>query len=191
MKPILDKYLPLSASSSGSSALQAERQKDHYSHFILRLAFATTEDLRRRFSQVESKLFRLRFQVDDLRERQAFVEGLSLDWETVSEDEKRDHWEQLKGAAGSNKMRIEEESWFKVDWEKVPDIVEKRKVFLRGGKAYVHSREQLSMVVAEFTSRLDKALEVCSFICNHQYDCFNNRVRSHLAHFLGSMKTIG
>ncbi|TEY64853.1 hypothetical protein BOTCAL_0142g00100 [Botryotinia calthae] len=162
MKPLLDKYLPLSASSSGSSALQVERQKDHYSHFILRLAFASTEDLRRRFSRVESMLFRLRFQADDLRERQSFVEGLNLDWETVSENEKRDYWEQLKGAAGRDKMIIEEESWFKVDWERVPELVESRRVFLKGGKAYVHSREQLSMVVAEFTSRLDKALEITS-----------------------------
>ncbi|EDN97734.1 hypothetical protein SS1G_12588 [Sclerotinia sclerotiorum 1980 UF-70] len=162
MKPLLDKYLPLSTSSSGSSALQAERQKDHYSHFILRLAFASTEDLRRRFSRVESMLFRLRFQVDDLKGRQAFVEGLNLDWETVSEEEKRENWEQLKGAAGWDKMRIEEESWFKVDWERVPELVESRRVFLRGGKAYVHSREQLSMVVAEFTNRLDKALEITS-----------------------------
>ncbi|KAM0147573.1 hypothetical protein ACHAPG_010500 [Botrytis cinerea] len=162
MKPLLDKYLPLSASSSGSSALQSERQKDHYSHFILRLAFASTEDLRRRFSRVESMLFRLRFQADDLRERQSFVEGLNLDWETVSEDEKRDYWEQLKGAAGRDKLIIEEESWFKVDWERVPELVESRRVFLKGGKAYVHSREQLSMVVAEFTSRLDKALEITS-----------------------------
>jgi DNA primase large subunit len=34
-------------------------------------------------------------------------------------------------------------------------------VLLKYGKAYVPGREQLSMVVAEYTSRLDKALEVC------------------------------
>jgi DNA primase large subunit len=56
---------------------------------------------------------------------------------------------------------IEEESYFKVDWERVPELVESRRVFLKGGKAYVPGREQLSMVVAEFTQRLDKALEVC------------------------------
>src|ERR1700709_2531827 len=72
MKPVLDKYLPLSGTSSGSSKLQEERMKDHYSHFILRLAFASTEDLRRRFSRVESMLFRLRFMENDVRERTAF-----------------------------------------------------------------------------------------------------------------------
>lgn len=160
MKPILDKYLPLSFTTSGSTTLQNERQKDHYSHFILRLAFASTEDLRRRFSRVESLLFRLRFQADDLRERQAFVEGLNLDWETVGDDERREYAEELRAAGGGYPKRIEEESYFKVDWERVPELVESRRVFLKAGKAYVPGREQLSMVVAEFTSRLEKALEV-------------------------------
>jgi len=162
MKPILDKYLPLSSSTSGSPNIQLERQKDHYSHFILRLAFSSTEDLRRRFSRVETMLFRLRFQADDARERQAFVESLSLDWETVSEEEKREYAEELKAAGGGFPKRIEEESYFKVDWERVPELVESRRVFLKFGKAFVPVREQLSMVVAEFTGRLDKALEVSS-----------------------------
>lgn len=160
MKPLLDKYLPLSSSTSGSTALQAERQKDHYSHFILRLAFASTEDLRRRFSRGESMLFRLRFQADDLRERQAFVEGLNLDWETVSDEERREYAEELRAAAGGFIKRIEEEMFFKVEWERVPELVESRRVFLKAGKAFVPGREQMSMVVAEFTQRLDKALEV-------------------------------
>jgi DNA primase large subunit len=164
MKPLLDKYLPLSASSSNSPSLQAERQKDHYSHFILRLAFASTEDLRRRFSRVETMLFRLRFQGDDMRERMSFVESLSLDWEVVPEDEKREFAEELKAAGGGYPKRIEEESYFKVDWERVPELVESRRVFLRGGKAFVPSREQASMVVAEYTAKLDKAMEVCFLI---------------------------
>lgn len=161
MKPLLDKYLPLGANTSGGgSSLQAERQKDHYSHFILRLAFAGTEDLRRRFSRAESMLFRIRFQVDDAREKSAFVESLSLDWQTVGEAEKRALSEELRAAGGGFPKRIEEESYFKVDWDKVPELVESRRVLVRGGKAYVPGREQLSMVVAEFTQHLDKAMEV-------------------------------
>lgn len=161
MKPLLDKYLPLSANSSASSNLKGERQKDHYSHFILRLAFSSTEDLRRRFSRVETMLFRLRFQNDDLRERQAFVESLNFDWEMVGEQEKQELGSELVAAGGGFLKRMDEESWFKVDWERVPELIETRKVLLKAGKAYVPVREQLSMVIAEFTSRLDKALEVC------------------------------
>lgn len=174
MKPLLAKYLPLAPSPPVSSStpinaplppsIQLERQKDHYSHFILRLAFATTEDLRRRFSRVESMLFRLRFGDNDTKERANFVEGLGLDWESVSPEEKMELGEELRAAAGwqgkNGKIKDEvgEEGWFKVDWERVPELVESRKVYLRAGKAYVPGKEQGSMVVAEFTRRLDQKL---------------------------------
>jgi DNA primase large subunit len=175
MKPLLEKYLPLHANSSGASAkLGEERMKDHYSHFILRLAFASTEDLRRRFARVETALFRLRMQSDDLGERAAFVASLSLDWEAVSEKERKALREELAATSAAGygpKISPEEESWCKVDWERVPDLVEGRRVFLRGGKAYVPSREQQSMVVAEFTKQLEKALEVS---CAVSFDIENN-----------------
>lgn len=166
MKPILDKYVPLDTNSSSSARLFAQRQKDHYSHFILRLAFSSTEDLRRRFSRVETMLFRMRFNNDDLTERSAFVSSLDLDWwEAVTEDEKRDYAADLAAMAGK-KSSLEDDMWFKVDWERVPDLVEGRRVFLKQGKAFVPGREQSSMVVAEFSSRLEKQLEVwrASFI---------------------------
>ena len=172
MKSVLEKYMPLDSNTSASSQLQAQRQKDHYSHFILRLAFSRTEDLRRRFSRVESMLFRLRLAEDTARERSTFVSTLNLDWEPVSEGERNDLSAELNATSGFRKGN-EEESWFKVDWERVPELVEGRKVLLKAGKAYVPSREQTSMVVAEFTQRLDRALEVCSLFgfqtCYAQY----------------------
>lgn len=163
MKPLLEKYLPLETNSSSSTRLFAERQKDHYSHFILRLAFASTEDLRRRFTRVETMLFRLRFSADDMRERAAFVQSLNLDWEVVSEEERREYAAELAATSASGygrKMAPEEETWCKVDWERVPDLIEGRRVFLKAGKAYVPSKEQASMVITEFSSRLERALEV-------------------------------
>jgi DNA primase large subunit len=41
----------------------------------------------------------------------------------------------------------------------VPDLVEKRRVFLKGGWAYVPTREQSSLVFQEFEDHLEKALE--------------------------------
>ena len=166
MTSILNKYLPLRSNSSRSQNLQEERKKDHYSHFILRLAFSATEDLRRRFSRLETMLFRLRFKDDDLWERKEFVSGLNLEWEEVGDDEKREFHKQLAAAGGAKKG--EEQEWFKVDWERVPELVEQRRVFLKRGKAFVPQREQMSLVVAEFTRRLDEALEVtsCDGLCD-------------------------
>jgi DNA primase large subunit len=159
MKPLLEKYLLLEPNSSSSSKLFAERQKDHYSHFILRLAFASTEDLRRRFSRVESMLFRLRMNDENSREKNAFIQDVNLDCEQVTEDERSRYRDELAAVSGFRKGN-EEETWIKVDWERVPDLVESRRVFLKAGKAYVPSKEQSSMVIAEFTKRLDRALEV-------------------------------
>lgn len=159
MKSILEKHMPLQWETSKSQKLQEERRKDHYSHFILRLAFSSTEDLRRRFSRLETMLFRLRFKDDDVRERQDFVKSLSLEWEEVGDDEKRELKKDLVAASGQPKG--EEQEWFKVDWERVPELIEQRKVLLKRGKAYVPQREQMSLVIAEFTKKLDDALEVC------------------------------
>jgi DNA primase large subunit len=158
MTSILAKHLPLRSTSSKGQTVQEERKKDHYSHFILRLAFSSTEDLRRRFSRLETMLFRLRFKSDDMSERKDFVSTLNLEWEEVGEDEKRELGTELR-AAGHMKKEDEQE-WFKVDWERVPELVEQRRVLVRRGKAFVPQREQLSLVVAEFTKRLDEGLEV-------------------------------
>lgn len=164
--PLLHKFLPLSSNTSSSSGsadqrLKNERQKDHYSHFILRLAFSATEDLRRRFARAESMLFRFRFQQDDSREKRTFIDSLNLDWEPLGDFEKTEVAEALMSATPGLR-RVDDETWYKVDWEKVPELIERRSVYLKKGKAYVPGREQMSMILAEFTTRLERALEVCS-----------------------------
>lgn len=55
--------------------------------------------------------------------------------------------------------------WLKalqVRWTRVPDLVERRKVFLKKGWAYVPAIEQSSIVFQAFESHLMKDLEVCS-----------------------------
>ncbi|KAA8898908.1 eukaryotic and archaeal DNA primase, large subunit-domain-containing protein [Sphaerosporella brunnea] len=157
LQALTQKYLRLDANTSSSSPLPEQRQKDHYSHFILRLAFARSEDLRRRFSKAETILFKYRFESDDGTERAEFISSLGLNWEPVSEEERNELAKQLMAASGSKRL---DEGYFKVDWERVPDLVEHRRVYLKGGKAYVASTQYSSLVVAEFTRRLDQALEL-------------------------------
>jgi len=174
MKPIINKYLPLNSSPAPGSQptpslldlLDTQRRKDHYSHFILRLAFAQTEDLQQRFASAETALFRLRLAVDDARERADFVDGLQLGWGRVADDERARHRRQLTSVWAANygkknaAVLADKDDWCKVDWERVSDLVRHRRVFVRAGKAYVPSKEQNSMVVAEFKARLERELEV-------------------------------
>lgn len=48
-----------------------------------------------------------------------------------------------------------------VKWTRIPDLVEKRKVVLKGGWAYVPATEQSALVFHEFQTALEHALEVC------------------------------
>jgi len=160
MRPILAKHLSLSQNSSRSSSLKQERKRDHYSHWTLRLAFSATEDLRKRFARLETQLFKLRLNQDDARERRDFIDSLNMSWETVTDDEKADFGEQLRAA--TSVWKGEEDNWFKVDWERVPDLVESRRTLLKMGKAFVHVREQTSMVVSEFSRQLEAGLEMAA-----------------------------
>jgi DNA primase large subunit len=98
-----------------------------------------------------------------MSERAAFVRSLSLDWEPVTDKEKKTLAAELAAvamASGGGRQQMDEENWCKVDWDRVPELVEGRRVFVKAGKAYVPSREQQSMVVTEFSARLEKELEV-------------------------------
>lgn len=110
---------------------------------------------------METALFILRFQSDDAKERKDFVDSLSLDWEPVSDEERRQLATKLRDATpGIKQQEIDEGGWFKVDFENVPELVEHRRVLIKAGKAYVPTCEQMSMVLAGFSERLDKGLIV-------------------------------
>jgi len=162
MRPVLDKWLRLSSNSARSTEIGMERKQDHYSHWTLRLAFSSTADMRQRFARLETMLFKLRLQQDDTRERREFVGSLPMSWEVVSAEEKAMWLDDLKAATGFSSARGDEESWFKVNWESVPELVERRQCLLKRGMAYVHVREQLSMVVNEFSRQLESGLELAA-----------------------------
>ncbi|THU99320.1 DNA primase large subunit [Dendrothele bispora CBS 962.96] len=147
------KYLPLSNNSATKMDLNAQRRKDHLGHFVLRLAFSRSEELRRRFVKAESTLFRIRYENDDSMERQQFLDSRDFNWILVDKDEMSEYRKELSSVS-------ENEKFFKVKWTRVPDLVEKRRVFLKGGWAYVPAREQASVVYQDFEVQLMGALEM-------------------------------
>ncbi|KAG6904632.1 hypothetical protein DXG01_008454 [Tephrocybe rancida] len=54
---------------------------------------------------------------------------------------------------------FEAEKFYKVKWTQVPDLVEKWRVFLKAGWAYVPGKEQSSTVFQEFEVQLTRALK--------------------------------
>ncbi|KAK9448347.1 eukaryotic and archaeal DNA primase, large subunit-domain-containing protein [Limtongia smithiae] len=165
IKPLLDEYLPLAPNSSTKSSklLDDERRKDHYSHFILRLAFCRSEELRRRFVKAESILFRLRYTTADVSEQHALLSQHDFGWTQVLEDEKQELHDAFifatDTAAAPSEKSVTGESYFKVPFERVPELIENRRVLLKNGDAYVPSSLQFSLVLSEFSEHLDRALE--------------------------------
>ncbi|KAE9399311.1 hypothetical protein BT96DRAFT_965698 [Gymnopus androsaceus JB14] len=157
------KYLPLNSNSALGIDLQSERRKDQLGHFVLRLAFCRSEELRRRFVKAETTLFRVRYETDDSNERRAFLDSKDFNWISVGSEEKNKYQAQLTHfAPGKSDTERENafksEPFYKVKWTTIPDLVDKRKVFMKGGFAYVPAREQASIIYAAFEERLDAAL---------------------------------
>uniref|UniRef100_A0A8B9LKW1 DNA primase large subunit n=1 Tax=Astyanax mexicanus TaxID=7994 RepID=A0A8B9LKW1_ASTMX len=123
-----------------------KRRKDHISHFILRLAYCQTEDLRRWFIQQEMDLFRHRFN------------DLSSKYKTDA-DEKMNLKDQLINSTfGFSGITIVEQDFYKVPFQDALDLIRTRKVFLRGGYAYIPHQDIVTIVLNDFRTRLSKAL---------------------------------
>ena len=82
------------------SGYTSQQRKDQISHFILRLAYCRTEDLRRWFLSHECDL--LKYRLDHLKgnELSEFMASRGISYELLSADEKEERKDKLVGLAG-------------------------------------------------------------------------------------------
>ena len=162
--PLHSNSVAQSGTASGAAAktqeLLAERRKDHVSHFVLRLAFSRTEELRRRFLHAETTLFRWKWETEHLAEREAFLRSQDFVWRAVPAEQQQRFREQLLAVHPRMAATFDSESFVQVPWHRVPDLVEKRRVFVHHGTAWIPTKEQASLVLAEFQSGLQAQLEL-------------------------------
>ncbi|CAG8448342.1 11588_t:CDS:2 [Acaulospora colombiana] len=71
--------------------------------------------------------------------------------------EKDSMWDELSLFA-----RDPEETFYVVDFEKVTELISRRAVYLKGGKAYVPTFEQVTLALNEFRKKLEAALILAS-----------------------------
>lgn len=155
-------HLPLSSNTARTANLEEERRRDEIGHWVLRLAFARSPELRARFVRAETALFRHRFETDDASERADFLRDLKLDWIMVSPAEKASLSKELSACLWGKERSVEVKDleWFKVPWTQVPDLIATRRVYVRAGVAYVPQSLQIALVLQAFSSRLETALEL-------------------------------
>ncbi|XP_053188936.1 DNA primase large subunit [Scomber japonicus] len=136
-----------------------KRRKDHISHFILRLAYCQTEDLRRWFIQQEVDLFRYRFNHLHPTLKLDFLHRNSLQYDTISADEKLNLKDKLVNSSYAvSGITVEGQDFYKVPFQDALDLVRTRKVYLKAGYVYIPHQDIVTIVLNDFRTRLSKAL---------------------------------
>ncbi|XP_034292580.1 DNA primase large subunit [Pantherophis guttatus] len=135
------------------------RRKDHISHFILRLAYCQSEELKRWFIQQEMDLFRYRFNQLSQLLVEKFLQYANLRYDTLPETEKLNMEDKLINATpaiGINELK--NNVFYKVPFCDAADLVRVRKVYLLGGCAYVPQQDFVTIVLNSYRTKLSKAL---------------------------------
>jgi len=151
------KWVETASTKHGLSRQHRDSNKDVISHFVLRLAYCRTEDLRRWFLTQESQLFKVRFEAMTVDEQLAFVRQNDINVEQISEEDFAINQHVLRDMHEGATARTH---FWKVPFEDVTDLVAQRRVLLHKGNAFVPSSALASIVVGRFRSALSKALAV-------------------------------
>lgn len=139
------------------------RRSDHISHFILRLAYCRSEELRRWFITRELELFKMRFQSLTSEGVSQFFKSNNLNYVPINEYEKSELLSSLcESTAGLSHVQVEKYHFYKVKFSEVFDLVRNRKVFIMKGYAYIPHTEFVSVLCTQFRAHLKQSLAVAS-----------------------------
>ncbi|CAL5214051.1 unnamed protein product [Lathyrus oleraceus] len=134
--------------------------KDIISHFVLRLVYCRTEDLRKWFLSMECALFRYRFRFLTAEAQRAIMDEFDITCKAVNIMEFESIKEKLGQVARSmgQPLPTGDAIFYKVPFEDVPELVAGRRVLLSQGYAYVAMNQVVSLVATLFRSQLSKTL---------------------------------
>jgi len=138
-----------------------DRKRDLISHYVLRMAYCKTEELRRWLLANESQLFSIRLGNTKASDVDRFLVKNDIKYPPITQAEKLKQRVQLMASDGNmSAAQFESLDFYKVPFTEVSNLVSKRKVFLQNGFAYV-SRDKVSSIVLEkFRASLSKSLTV-------------------------------
>lgn len=137
------------------------RRADHISHFILRLAFCRSEDLRRWFLSRELELFKVKFSSLNGHSITKFLQLNNLEYYPITEEEKEGIKNELmECTAGLSSASADMVDFYKVPFSQVCSLVKNRRVYLKKGFAYIPSSELVVGILTTFRAQLSEALAV-------------------------------
>ncbi|CCC67028.1 hypothetical protein NCAS_0A04700 [Naumovozyma castellii] len=166
IKPQFQKLLPFNTDSF------LDKKKDYYSHFILRLCFCRTKELREKFIRAETLLFKIRFNMLTSFDQIKFVKSLNLSkLQFITDEEKTELSDKLYQTItpaliyqlnltdeNQRKLFFQNEKFIKLPFENVIELVGNRQAFIRKGFIYIPQFQQLNLISTEFSNKLNEAL---------------------------------
>ncbi|CAB3251373.1 unnamed protein product [Arctia plantaginis] len=150
-----------SACGTTEADLQA-RRKDHIAHFILRLAYCRTEELRRWFIARELELFKMRFATMRGDAVESFFKINNLCYTNISDEEKSEIMHFLRESTPY--PNLDNMKFYKVKFYEVLDLVKSRRVYLSCGFAYIPHKDFISVLAAQYRTQLKQSLAIA---CHH------------------------
>lgn len=138
--------------------------KDSISHFVLRLAYCRTEDLRRWFLAQEVALLKWRLGLSSSGSSARNLKAVLPDSaKLVEEDELESLRPQLvSGTAGITYGKLG--NFYQVPFTNALDLVQHRQVFVKKGMAYIPESKLVHLVTAKFRTQLSRQLVLLSSV---------------------------
>uniref|UniRef100_A0A7S3UDP7 DNA primase large subunit n=1 Tax=Picocystis salinarum TaxID=88271 RepID=A0A7S3UDP7_9CHLO len=169
---------------------EATRRKDAISHFVLRLAYCQTDELRRWFIQHECDLFRQKFRIISEDEKVSLLEKCHLPCTKLKQDRFKALEENLLAVYHSQQSEriTKEELWmeskfFQVPFETVPELVAMRKVYVENGMVFLKASQLTALLVGHFRAQLSK----CLILTARKWDEFAAEEQQRLAPLVDSL----
>ena len=131
-------------------------QLDECSHFILRLCYCQSEELRRWFLHHEAFLFQHRLKSLESKQMARAVRAY-CQVKPISDDEKEQHREALMQFM-VNPVEFERSKFYAVPFTQVLDLVAQRQCYLWRGQAYIPHARVESLLVSKFRADLSRTL---------------------------------
>ena len=159
LAPVVRELLPLAA--AGPQA-PSDARKDSVSHFILRLAYSRSEELRRWFLTQECALFRHRLSRLRGDGFARFLREHGLRFEEVPDSERDARVSSLARIKNYENVPAQTATYYRVPFLEAIDLIGRREVYLEKGYAYVPQAKLHSIVVSRFRASLSRSLAKAS-----------------------------
>jgi DNA primase large subunit len=140
---------------------EENERRDQCSHFILRLAYCRTEDLRRWLLTHEVALFRHRLERlerEDPKGLRSFMQSAGMSFEELEPKAKQEpRWGRLL-RFNLSESDFQNSTFYKIPFAQASDLIKNREVVVQAGVAYVPGTKLVSIVTARYRANLSRSL---------------------------------